>query len=258
MNTAPVLQPEFTTVWSFPQRGNWATHNPSYRGNFAPQIPRNIIEMYSKQGDSVLDPMVGAGTTLVEAKLLARNALGIDINPEAVNLSENALKFNHQPTSKQKIQVGDARNLSFLKDSSFDLIVTHPPYMNIIKYSDGRIEGDLSNISSLPKFCDEMERIAAELFRVLKPDKYCAILVGDTRKGKHFVPLAFNVMQRFLKVGFVLKEDIIKVQHNCSTTGRWKAKAAKDKFYLIMHEHLFVFRKPTLGEDLTKIKYSTM
>lgn len=258
MNTAPVLQPEITTVWSFPQRGNWATHNPSYRGNFAPQIPRNIIEMYSQPGDSILDPMVGAGTTLIEAKLLVRNALGIDINPEAVSLSEAALKFNHQPTSKQKVRPGDARDLSFLKGDSIDLIVTHPPYMNIIKYSDGRIEGDLSNISSLSKFCDEMEKIAAELFRVLKPNKFCAILVGDTRKGRHFVPLAFNVMQRFLKVGFVLKEDIIKVQHNCSTTGRWKTKAIKDKFYLIMHEHLFVFRKPLPDEDLSKIKYSTL
>ncbi|MDD5064207.1 MAG: DNA methyltransferase [Phycisphaerae bacterium] len=249
--------PEFTTVWSFPNRGSWATHNSQYRGNFAPQVPRNLIEMYSEEGDSVLDPMVGAGTTLVEAKLLARHALGIDINPDAVKLAEEALAFNHQPPTKQKVIVGDARNLSLLKDNSFDLIITHPPYMNIIKYSDGEIPADLSNISSLPKFCDEIEKIAKELLRVLKPDKFCTILIGDTRKGKHFVPLAFNVMQRFLKAGFVLKEDIIKVQHNCTTTERWRAKAKQDKFYLIMHEHLFVFRKPKNAEDITKIKYST-
>jgi DNA modification methylase len=245
------------TVWSFPQRGNWATHNSKYRGNFAPQVPRNLIEMYSEEGDSILDPMVGAGTTLVEAKLLARHALGIDINPDAAKLAEEALKFNHQPLTRQKVIVGDARNLSFLKDNSFDLIITHPPYLNIIKYSNGKVPDDLSNISSLPKFCDEIEKIAKELLRVLKPDKCCVILIGDTRKGKHFVPLAFNVMQRFLKVGFVLKEDIIKVQHNCTTTERWRTKAKQDKFYLIMHEHLFVFRKPKNAEDITKIKYST-
>jgi len=249
--------PEYTTVWSFPKRGSWATHNPKYRGNFAPQIARNTIEMYTEKGDSILDPMVGAGTTLIEAKLLARNALGMDINPEAVKLAEEALKFKHQPSSKQTVKVGDARDLSFLKDDSFDLVLTHPPYMNIIKYSDGKIPGDLSNIGSLPKFCDEIETIAKELFRVLKPDKFCAILIGDTRKGKHFVPLAFNVMRRFLKVGFVLKEDIIKVQHNCKFTNRWEWKAKRDKFYLIMHEHLFVFRKPKPTEDLTKIKFST-
>ncbi len=250
--------PEYTTVWSFPERGNWATHNPKYRGNFAPQIARNIIEMYTKKGDSILDPMVGAGTTLIEAKLLARNALGMDINPEAVELTKNALRFKHHPPSEQKVKVGDARDLTFLKDNSFDLVLTHPPYMNIIKYSDGKIPADLSNISSLPKFCDEIEKIAKELLRVLKPDKYCAILIGETRKGKHMVPLAFNVMQRFLKVGFVLKEDIIKVQHHCTSTERWRAKAMRDKFYLIMHEHLFVFRKARAGEDLSRLKYSRL
>jgi len=249
--------PEYTTVWSFPERGNWATHNSKYRGNFAPQIARNIIEMYTNKGDSVLDPMVGAGTTLIEAKLLVRNALGMDINPEVVELAKTALRFKHHPPSKQEVKVGDARDLSFLKDNSFDLVLTHPPYLNIIKYSDGKIPADLSNIGGLPKFCDEIEKIAEELFRVLKPDKFCAILIGDTRKGKHYVPLAFHVMQRFLKVGFVLKEDIIKVQHHCSSTKRWESKAKGDKFYLIMHEHLFVFRKPKPDENLSRIKYST-
>ncbi len=250
--------PEVTTVWSFPERGDWATHNPNYRGNFAPQIARNIIKMYSQAGDNILDPMVGAGTTLIEAKLLARNALGMDINPEAVELTKAGLRFKHHPPSVQKVKVGDARDLSFLKDSSFDLVLTHPPYMNIIKYSNGEIPADLSNISSLPKFCDEIEKIARELFCVLKPDKYCAILIGDTRKGKHYVPLAFHVMQRFLKAGFVLKEDIIKVQHHCASTERWRAKAKHDKFYLIMHEHLFVFRKPKPTENLSRIKYSSI
>ncbi|HCO93201.1 MAG TPA: RNA methyltransferase [Phycisphaerales bacterium] len=249
-------EPEYTTVWSFPQRGDWATHNPKYRGNFAPQIARNIIEMYSEKGDTILDPMVGAGTTLIEARLLARNAVGLDINPGAVELAKKALCFKHHPESSQQVKVADARDLSFLDDESFDLVLTHPPYMNIIKYSDGKIAGDLSNTGSLPKFCDEIEIIAGELFRVLKADKYCAILIGDTRKGRHYVPLAFRVLERFLKAGFVLKEDIIKVQHHCKYTERWRPKAKQGGFYLIMHEHLFVFRKPREGEDLSRLRYS--
>ena len=136
--------------------------------------------------------------------------------------------------------------MELMQEKSVDLVLTHPPYMNIIKYSEGKIDGDLSKISSVKKFCDEMERIAGELLRVLKEDRYCAILMGDTRRGRHFVPLAYRVMERFLKAGFVLKEDIVKVQHNCSATRRWEWKARRDKFYLIMHEHLFVFRKPAL------------
>ena len=214
--------------------------------------------------------MCGGGTTLIECKLLGRAGIGLDINPEAVKLTKKALQFKHAPLTpsplrgtpplqgesfRQMVRVGDARDLSFLGDGSMDLILTHPPYLNIIRYSDG-IEGDLSAISSVNKFCGEMEIVACELFRVLKPDRYAAILMGDTRRGRHFVPLAYRVMERFLKAGFVLKEDIIKAQHNCGATSRWKWKAIKDKFYLIMHEHLFVFRKPAVGENLTRLKDS--
>ena len=249
--------PEYTTVWSFPKRGDWATHNSDYRGNFAPQIPRNVIEMYSQKGDTVLDPMVGAGTTLIETRLTGRSGIGIDINPSALKLADKALDFESSYSNQQEIRLGDARDLSFLPDNCIDLVVTHPPYLNIIRYSSGEIPEDLSNIGSLPKFCDQIEIIASELLRVLKPDKFCVVLIGDTRKGKHFVPLAYNVMKRFLKAGFVLKEDIIKLQHNCTTTSRWRSKALKKKFYLIMHEHLFVFRKPSPDENLSKVRYST-
>jgi len=252
------LVAEYTTVWSFPERGAWATHCPGYRGNFAPQVPRNLIEMYSEKGEKILDPMVGAGTTLIEAKLLGRDAVGLDINPEAVELAKKALRFEHRPASVQEVRVGDARDLSSIEDNSIDLVLTHPPYMNIIRYSEGKIAADLSNIGSLPRFCDEIEAVASEVYRVVRPGRYCAILMGDTRRGRHYVPLAFNVMRRFQKVGFILKEDIIKVQHNCSATERWRWKAKRDKFYLIMHEHLFVFRKPGEGEDLSPVKYSRL
>jgi len=87
--------------------------------------------------------------------------------------------------------------------------------------------------------------VARECFRVLKPDKYCAILIGDTRRNKFHIPLAFSVMERFIKSGFVLKEDIIKVQHNCCATGFWVKKSKEYNFLLIMHEHVFVFKKIT-------------
>lgn len=48
---APPLNLETTTVWSFPERGKWATHQSDYRGNFAPQVARNIILAYSQEGD---------------------------------------------------------------------------------------------------------------------------------------------------------------------------------------------------------------
>jgi len=258
MNQNVDINLETTTVWSFPERGNWATHKPTYRGNWAPQIPRNLFFKYTQEGDLVLDPMVGAGTTLIEAKLLNRDAIGIDINPQAIKLSKEALKFEVENKSKQESYVDDARKLEKIANDSIDLIATHPPYLNIIKYSEQPIPGDLSNISSLSKFITEFEPAVREFYRVLKPDHYCAVLIGDTRRHRHYVPLALNVMSLFLKNGFILKEDIIKIQHNCQTTPRWSSEAKKYDFYLIMHEHLFVFRKPTANEDITLFKESSL
>jgi len=103
--------------------------------------------------------------------------------------------------------------------------------------------GDLSNIHFIDSFCNEIELVAKECFRILKPGKFCAILIGDTRRKKFYIPLAFKVMERFLKAGFVLREDIIKVQHNCKATGFWVKKSKLYNFLLIMHEHVFVFYK---------------
>lgn len=237
---------ETTTVWSFPKRGNWATHNSNFRGNWAPQIPRNLILRYSKPGDLILDQMCGSGTTLIECKLTGRNAIGIDINSNMVEIAKKNLNFDLDKTiAKTNIQVeiGDARNLKEIKDNSIDLIVTHPPYADIVKYSEGRVEGDLSNIHDIDKFCEEMRKVTSECFRVLKPKKYCGILMGDTRRKKYFIPMAYQIMQNFIKTGFKLKEDIIKRQWNCKTTPFWTKKSKDYNFLLIMHEHLFVFEK---------------
>ena len=78
---------EISSVWSFPERGNWATHNPNYRGNFAPQLARNVILRYSKGGDIVLDPMVGGGTTLIEANKKLSSRI-----EKTSNLIEDTLK----------------------------------------------------------------------------------------------------------------------------------------------------------------------
>lgn len=64
-----------TTVWGFPRRGSWGTHRGDYRGNWTPQIPRALILKYSEPGEIVLDPMVGSGTTCIEAVLLGGTVL---------------------------------------------------------------------------------------------------------------------------------------------------------------------------------------
>lgn len=195
---------------------------------------------YSKEGDTVLDQFVGGGTTVVEAKLTGRNAIGIDINPSAVELSLKKCDFECELRSEILIKQGDARYLD-LKDESIDLVCTHPPYADIIKYSDG-IKGDLSQLK-IKDFISEMDKVAQECYRVLKKDKFCVILMGDMRKKGMVQPLAFETMRVFELAGFKTKEIIIKEQHNCKATGFWKTNSVKHNFLLLAHEYLFVFKK---------------
>jgi len=248
---------EITNVWSFPKRGKWATHhlNAKYRGNWAPQVPRNLILRYSNEGDIVLDAFVGSGTTLIECKLLRRRGVGIDINPDAIMITKDRLDFEilHDDFPEQLVFHGDARNLNYFSDESIDLIVTHPPYANIISYSKlSKSDGDLSKVHSIDDFCNEMRKVAIEFYRVLKPGKYCAILIGDTRRQKHQVPISFRVLETFLDVGFALKENIIKIQHNTKTEHLWRNQSIKSNFLLLAFEHLFVFRKPSVRETTRK------
>jgi len=233
---------EMTTHWSFPKRGDWATHDAKWRGNWSPYIPRNILLRYSQKGDVVLDQFAGGGTTLVEAKLLGRNIIGIDVNNTALERCREKINFTHEGADgKVCIYKGDARNLDRITDSSIDLICTHPPYADIIQYSED-IENDLSRLK-VKDFLVEMRKVAAESCRVLKKGKFCAVLMGDTRKKGCMIPMSFEVMRIFEEAGFKLKELIIKEQHNCRATGYWKTNSVKYNFLLIAHEYLFVFLK---------------
>lgn len=190
----------------------------------------------------VLNQFAGGGTTLVEAKLLNRDIIGIDINDVALERCREKVDFDYEP-SKGKVYInkGDARHLDAIPDESIDLICTHPPYADIIKYSDG-IDGDLSQLK-VKDFLEQMKPVAEECFRVLKKGKFCAILIGDTRQKGCMIPMSFDVMKIFQDAGFTLKELIIKEQHNCKATGYWKTNSVKYNFLLIAHEYLFVFRK---------------
>lgn len=228
-----------TTIWDFPNRGNWATHKGDYRGNWSPHIPRNLILKYTNENDTVLDCFVGSGTTLIECKILNRKGIGIDINPNALKICQDRLNFNTSKSCNQSLIQASATNLSVLEDESIDFICTHPPYADIIKYSENLID-DIS-LLPYPDFINQLNLVAKELHRVLKNHHKCSFMIGDIRKNGNVIPLGFMSMQTFMQNGFILKEIIIKEQHNCRSTSYWSNK--NPSFYLLAHEYIFVFTK---------------
>lgn len=243
-NLKPInFQEEFTTVWSFPERGSWATHLGDYRGNWPPEVPGNLILKYSKAGQIVLDNFSGSGTTAIEARVLSRRCVAIDINEGAVKLTKKNLLFKvpFKHDYKPRVLQGDARDLSTIPDKQIDLICSHPPYANAIGYSKNT-PGDLSLLDMQP-FLQAMLAVAKESYRVLKRGGHCAVQIGDLRQNKRVRPLGFEVMKVYQAAGFNLKEIILKEQHNCTMTDKWKERALKYGFLLLMHEYIFVFDK---------------
>ncbi len=230
-----------TTIWNFPDRGSWDTHRGDYRGNWSPHIPKNLILKYTKEKDIVLDCFVGSGTTLIEAKLLNRNAIGIDINNKALEIAKSRLNFGCVNNANIHLSLGDAHNLEMINDNSIDFICTHPPYADIIKYSKD-IKNDISNLE-YNDFLLHMEQVSKELYRVLKSSHFCSFMIGDIRKKGNVIPLGFLTMQIFINNGFILKEIIIKEQHNCKSTKYWSDKSKKLGFYLLAHEYIFILYK---------------
>ncbi len=234
-----------TTVWSFPRRGSWATHRGDYRGNWAPQIPRALILKYTEPGDTVLDPMAGSGTTCIEAVLLGRNCIAVDVSYGAVVLTHHRLyhlaRALKDAGARYRVFHGDARKLDKIPDGSVDLVTTHPPYFGSVRY--GGEEGDLSKAKSLEEYLALFRQVAEEAYRVLRPGGTLGVLVGDTRIKKHYVPTTHYVLLTLLEVGFALKEEVVKIQHNMKTTREVWRRLKKD-FLLIRHEKLYILEKP--------------
>ncbi len=239
-NQPDTFRLENTTIWSFKERGNWATHKGDYRGNCPPQVPRNLILKYTKEADIILDPFCGSGTTMIETKLLNRKGVGIDINIETLKLAYSRINFQSNNLFQPKLLRGNAVNLKqIIPDNSVDFIFAHPPYANIIKYSKD-IKGDLS-LLELDEFLNQIDLFSKECYRILKKNKVCSIMIGDIRKNRNIIPLGFYVMNIFIQTGFSLKEIIIKEQHNCKMTNKWNKNQNRD-FYLLMHEYIFVLK----------------
>ena len=236
-----------TTIWFFPEDypSNDKIHGlKNYPGRFPPKIPKILIEKYSTKGDFILDPFVGGGTTLIEANKLGRNSIGFDINPKAIDLSNEKIKKIQREGIISRAEICDARNL-ILKDNSIDLIITSPPYWNLITYSNEK--KCLGNSKHYAHYLESLERSIVEMYRVLKPEKYCCVVIGDAIEGWKFHPLGYKTQLMFEKIGFSLQRIIIHIQARTNSfmfgNEKVKKKVLDKGFFLLTHEYIIIGKK---------------
>ncbi len=239
------------SFWNVESRDRSEMHDAGYWGNFVPLIPRQLMLRYTKPGDLVLEPFMGAGTTLFEAVSTDRNYLGVDIIGELVEKAR-AKVSGSMTKSKYFLYTGNSCETDFsslLRENGFeasDLVIMHPPYHDIIHFTDD--PRDLSNASSLDGFLLQFSRIAASCVSTLRPGGYLAAVIGDKYASGEWVPLGFLVMQELARTGLILKSIVVKNFNR--TRGKrgqerlWRYRALAGGYYVFKHEYILVFRKP--------------
>ena len=248
------------TVWDFPQRGDWAVHSSEYRGNWPPQLVRNLILEFTKPGDLVLDAFVGGGTTLIEAWLLGRRSTGIDLSrlalqttraklSEMARLAEGDSRIRLLSELRPVVICGDALRLERLAfrngiaPGTVNLICAHPPYLDSLQFTDNNSR-DLSRVRDPEIFYRRIGAFARHASRMLAPDGVCALLMGDVRKKGRLIPLGFGSVMRFQRHGLRLESIVIKTQNHDRTTEFYRDPGGGRP--LLTHEYLFVLRKIAL------------
>ncbi|MDQ3035304.1 MAG: DNA methylase [Myxococcota bacterium] len=226
--TKPPLRIQTTTLWEYPSQhyGSGMQGDQRYVGATPSYVVWNLVQRYTREGDLVVDPMCGSGTTLDVAKDTGRAARGFDLAP-------------YRPDIEQ----ADARRLPLEKDSA-QLVFLDPPYGDHIDYSDeAACIGKLSAYD--PRYYAEMAKVLREGARVLAPGGVFGLYVCDFwDKKKGLAPVGF---QLFAILASLLEPvDVIAVtrHHKTLAMGNYHRAAEEGNFFLRGFNYLFVARKP--------------
>ncbi|HOB77199.1 MAG: DNA methyltransferase [Bacteroidales bacterium] len=240
------------SLWILDKRDSSGAHNAGYWGNFIPQIPNQFLQRYTKKNEWVLDPFLGSGTTLIECKRLGRNGVGVELLPEVVELAEHNISLETNIYNvKTEILNADSTKLNFkdelkkLNISSVQFLIMHPPYWDIIKFSEN--PNDLSNANTIDSFLDLLGKVVDNTYDILDNERYMALVIGDKYSKGEWIPLGFYCMQEVLKRGYLLKSIIVKnfeeTKGKMNQKELWRYRALAGGFYVFKHEYIFLFQK---------------
>lgn len=239
------------SLWNLGARAREGHHKAWYWGNFVPQIPFQLISRYTNPGDWVLDPFCGSGTTLLESLKLGRNSLGIELNPEVYAKTSDIVReaIGKQGT-RAVLENHDSMDFDFAgfleteKVSGFRLAIMHPPYWDIIKFSEN--PRDLSMAKGVEDFTSKLASLAGAILPSMEKASHIALVIGDIYRKGEVIPLGFRSMDALLALGLKLKGIIVKDIQNTrakrNSESLWRYRALKSGFYVFKHEYVFVFQ----------------
>lgn len=246
---------DVNSLWIINERDKSGKHKNIYHGNFIPQIPRQLIQRYTKENELVLDAFLGSGTTLYECENLNRKFIGLDINKKMIEYTSNQMieseyknyKIFHCDSSDELQTKHSIENgLQNLNEKDLKFVFFHPPYLDIIKFTEN--PNDLSHISNLTTFVKKFILVCKNTLRYLSNERYFAIIIGDVYKNGEVIPVSFYLMDAIKRnFNVKLKGIIVKnIEGNKGKLGKegiWTYRAMRSDYFIFKHEYIFVFKK---------------
>ena len=224
-------------------------------------LARRLIECFvNSESTLILDPFAGVGSTLIAAKELGKNAVGVEISDEFSQIANERisqmLPFAGQ--TEVAIHTADSRELyQYISPNSVDMVVTSPPYWDILlekRSADnkeqrdyGDTEADLGKIRDYEKFLLELGKIFEQVYGVMKPESYCCVIVMDLRKKNRFYPYHIDIAQLMEDIGFIFDDTIIwnrSQEYNNLRPLGYPSVFRINK----IHEFILIFQKPTTSK----------
>lgn len=218
-----------------PRAGNQLDHP----AKFPEELVTRLLQFFTKSGDWVLDPFAGIGSTLIACKETLRNVVGIEINPEFVNVGSNYIN-SHPEEICCRFICGDSTAAKTLLENEFgemipqfDFLITSPPYWDMLKKSRGSNESnhklrrekglrqfysdfdkDIGNIEDYSQYIETVARLLGNLKPLLRHDAYLAIIMQNMRDvDGEMKPIAWDLAKR-ISSNYRLRQEMIWCQDN--------------------------------------------
>ncbi|RZB34627.1 MAG: hypothetical protein SRB1_00395 [Desulfobacteraceae bacterium Eth-SRB1] len=216
-------------VWQFYYEKRDIRKKDLHPATFPISLAKKVVELFTHEGELVLDPFVGSGTTLVAAQDLNRNAVGFDLQESYINLcSQRLSQKNLFNKTKQLAIQDDALNIPlYLSPNTVSLICTSPPYANLLnRKRKNKSRRDRKNdqylkveqysqnprdlgTMSLDEYTKAIGDIYEALLPLLKPKGHCVINVPDMWWENQRITIHVSLIQELRSRGYELRNTII-------------------------------------------------
>jgi hypothetical protein len=218
---------------------------------FPQNIGRILLKLYTKEGQTVVDPFAGHNSRMELCYKSKRNYIGCDISHKFMTanfelrdmlLTENADDmFSDENSATIELHECDSRKMEPVKNNAGDFTITSPPYWDLEYYGDEA--GQLGKDNDWHEFLRRLGDVAHANFRCLKSGAFCVWCINNFRKDGKFYAYRTRTELLLRDAGFRMHDEAI-IDLGGSFGQAFASQIVENKILPKRHEYALIFRKP--------------